>query len=81
MADGKRINHVGAPDPELPNSPIAEETDEEFEVLKQEMPGEPTCLFNGVRYPPDSLICSGSEMLRCDYGLWIRQGSCDPDNP
>jgi hypothetical protein len=19
--------------------------------------------------------------MRCDYGIWVRMGSCDPDNP
>lgn len=72
---------VGAPDPELKSSPIALETDEEFEVLKQELPGEPVCLFNGKSYPHGAYICSGDVLLRCDYGIWIRMGSCDPDNP
>ena len=30
----------GAPDPELPNSPIAEETDEDYDVLRREIPGD-----------------------------------------
>ncbi len=37
---------VGVPDPELNTSPIADETDEETEVLRQEVPGEPVCYFN-----------------------------------
>lgn len=81
MANDPRPPAVGAPDPELANSPIAEETDEDFEVLRQEVPGEPVCLFNGVAYPHGSLVCSGNALLRCDYGIWVRQGSCDTDNP
>ena len=72
---------VGAPDPELANSPIAEETDEDYEVLRREIPGEPVCSFNAREFPHGSYVCSGSLLLRCDYGLWVRMGSCDPDNP
>lgn len=79
--DKTSLIQVGAPDPERQNSPIAEETDEDFESLKQTVPGEPQCLFNGVAYAQGTLVCSGGEMLRCDYGIWTRQGSCDPDNP
>ena len=79
----ERINapQVGAPDPELQNSPIAQETDEEYEVLRQEQPGEPECYFNDASYPPHAHVCSGDALLRCDYGIWVRVGSCDPDNP
>ena len=28
-----------------------------------------------------SHICSGGTLLRCDYGIWLEVGSCDPDNP
>ena len=72
---------VGAPDPELKNSPIALETDEDFEVMKQELPGEPVCFFNSKAYSHGVYVCSGDVLLRCDYGIWIRLGSCDPDNP
>ena len=71
---------VGAPDPELETSPIAEETDEGSEALKQEFPGEPICYFNGVSYPAGTYVCSGNALLRCDYGIWVRTGTCDPDN-
>lgn len=81
MADRIPIRQVGAPDPELKNSPIAEETDEDYEVLKQEEPGEPVCYFNGSRYRTGEHVCSGDMLLRCDYGVWVLLGSCDPDNP
>ncbi|HWS03288.1 MAG TPA: hypothetical protein VN448_07790 [Gammaproteobacteria bacterium] len=75
------VPQVGAPDPELNNSPFAEETDEEYEVLRREVPGEPVCYFNNQSYRHDSYVCSGSTLMRCDYGIWVRMGSCDPDNP
>lgn len=81
MPDRIHVPDVGAPDPELRNSPIAEETDEEFEALKQEEPGEPVCFFNNKSYAHGSHICSGDTLLRCDYGIWLQIGSCDPDNP
>lgn len=80
MAERIHLLQVGAPDPELKNSPIAEETDEESRVLKQEEPGEPVCFFNNKSYPHGAHVCSGDALLRCDYGIWIRIGSCDPDN-
>jgi hypothetical protein len=73
--------HVGAPDPELKNSPIVEETDEDFEFLIQELSENNVCYFNGSAYDQGAFICSGNELLRCEQGAWVREGSCDPDNP
>jgi hypothetical protein len=50
-------------------------------VLRREVPGEPVCYFNDQSFKHGSYVCSGSTLLRCDYGLWVRMGSCDPDNP
>jgi hypothetical protein len=72
---------VGAPDPELRNSPIAEDTDEQTVDLRQQEPGEPVCYFNGETYANATYVCSGHELLRCDYGIWVRSGTCDVDNP
>jgi hypothetical protein len=73
--------HVGAPDPELMNSPILTETDEDFEFAAQEHEELPLCYFNGVGYRQGTLVCSGSsELLRCDNGTWVLDGTCDPDN-
>lgn len=76
-----KIPSVGAQDPELKNSPIAREDDEQFEVLKQEVPGEPVCFFNGRQYPNNAHVRSGTGLLRCDHGIWVPAGSADPDNP
>jgi hypothetical protein len=81
MAERIHLPQVGAQDPELKTSPIAEETDEEFEVIKLEVPGEPQCYFNNKPYNNGQSVCSGSTRLRCNYGIWNREGSCDPDNP
>lgn len=73
---------VGSPDPELKTSPILDEFDDEYEVLAQEMDELPSCLFNDLVYEDGSYVCSSTGiLLHCEKGLWVRQGSCDPDNP
>lgn len=72
---------VGAPDPELRTSLIIEETDEDFEVLEQEAPETGMCYFNDIAYREGQRVCSGNELLRCQGGAWVREGSCYPDNP
>ncbi|GAB4350070.1 MAG: hypothetical protein Kow006_12400 [Gammaproteobacteria bacterium] len=81
MSDKIHAPQVGAPDPEHRNSPIIEETDEEFEVAGQELGESPVCYFNGRAYQEGEFVCSGTELLRCYRGGWVRTGSCDPDNP
>lgn len=81
MMHNPRIPHVGAQDPELQNSPIAEEEDEDTDVVRQQVPGEPVCLFNGTSYPHGTYVVSGSQLLKCSYGVWVESGSADPDNP
>lgn len=75
--------HVGAPDPTLRNSPIVDEADEDvFPGGSGEQDEHPGCYFNDAFYPEGDLICSGSsELLRCECGAWVREGSCDQDNP
>jgi hypothetical protein len=73
---------VGDADPELKTSPILEELDEEFDVLAQEVEAHAVCWFNDVQYADGSYVCSSSRiLLRCEKGMWVRKGSCDPDNP
>ncbi len=73
---------VGAPDPELRNSPVVEDTDEEFGIYALEYPERPVCYFNNVAYQSGQFVCAGrGELLRCEEGVWVREGSCDPDNP
>ncbi len=81
MNEPIHVPQVGAPDPELETSPIAEELGDDLEVLRLEVPGEPVCLFNNVSYPNGQRVCSGTGLYRCDYGIWVREGGCDPDNP
>ena len=82
MNDRSRIPSVGAPDPELRNSPIVEDTEEDYDEFTQEASERPVCYFNNASYAMGEFVCSGSgELLRCENGLWVREGTCDPENP
>jgi hypothetical protein len=68
---------VGAPDPELRNSPIFDEYEELSLDLELE---EGVCFFNNVAYPIGQYVLSGSELLKCEgRGVWIRQGEMRPE--
>jgi hypothetical protein len=68
---------LGAQDPELKNSPVAWETDEDTEALREAVPGSAACYFNGNAYTHGTLIRSGSTVLRCDGGVWVPEGAGD----
>ena len=78
--NAKPVN-VGAQDDELKNSPIAWESDEDSEALREQEPGEPVCFFNSQAYDHDTVVKCGTTLLRCDHGIWFQAGSSDPDNP
>ena len=80
MTEPLNVKQVGAPDPELKNSPVVMEVDDEREYMKQEVPGEPVCYFNSESFDNGSFVCSSNVLLRCDYGIWIQSGTCDPEN-
>ena len=72
------IEQVGAPDPELRNSPILDDEDEEFPIDPAVETG--VCYFNGVAYPLGAYVGSGSELLHCEErGVWVRKGEFRPD--
>ncbi len=81
MTESTHTEDVGSPDPELNTSPIAEEFDEETDVLRQEEPGESVCYFNNKSFETGSFVKSGTSILKCVYGIWVPAGSSDPDNP
>lgn len=81
MAESKHVVDVGAPDPELNTSPIAEEGSEDTEALRLEVPGEPVCYFNDKKFATGAYVKSGTSVLKCDYGIWVPAGPADPDNP
>lgn len=67
------VADVGAPDPELKNSPVVDSEIEEgeFSAIDQDVQ---VCYFNGVRYASGDYVCSGDELLRCENGVWVRAG-------
>jgi hypothetical protein len=68
------VADVGAPDPELENSPVIDSEIEEGEFSGADCDTQ-VCYFNGIRYPVGDYICSGDEILRCENGAWVRSGS------
>ena len=76
MASSHQAPVVGAPDPELKNSPIFDESSDEFLSLDLEIETG-ACYFNGISYPIGQYVCSGAELLRCEErGVWVREGDC-----
>jgi hypothetical protein len=72
---------LGAQIPELKNSPIAWEGDEDTEALREALPSEPTCFFNDHEFEHGAIVSGDGVRLRCDHGLWVPAGPADPDNP
>ena len=81
MTNGAHVPDVGTPDPDLNTSPIALEGDEDTAALREELPGEPGCYFNGAAFRNGDYVRSGTSLLRCNWGIWVEAGSADPDNP
>ena len=72
-----QVPQVGAPDPELKNSPIFDEEEELSLDLELEAG---VCYFNDVAYPMGQYLRSGSELLHCEErGVWVRKGELRPD--
>jgi Protein of unknown function (DUF1496) len=72
---------LGALDPERKSSPVAWEADEDTETLRESVPDEATCFFNDLAYGHDTVVKSGSVLLRCDHGLWVPAGPTDEAKP
>jgi hypothetical protein len=75
------IRNVGAIDPELRTSPVAEELTEDSDTLRLEAPEVDVCYFNGEVFRSGELVRSGTMILKCHDGLWIEAGPADPKNP
>ncbi len=79
MTGTSHIRQVGAPDPEMRNSPIFDEADADELSLDLELEAG-ACYFNGTAYAIGDYVCSGDELLRCEQrGVWMREGSCEPE--
>lgn len=75
------IPELGPQDPNLLNSPIIGEMDEDREFLRQNAPDSAHCLFNGQRFDDGAFVRSGTVMLKCQAGNWVESGPGDPENP
>ena len=79
MSNTQRIPKVGAPDPELKNSPIFDKVDYDFLSVDLEMESG-VCYSNEKSYSIGGYVCSGDELLRCEErGVWVREGTCYQD--
>lgn len=67
------VTDVGAPDPELENSPVLDSEMEEGEFAGADAETQ-VCYFNGVLFPSGDYVRSGDELLRCENGVWVRCG-------
>ena len=71
MSIKKHHVDLGAPDPELRNSPIIPNIGDEREIIDTEIPEERICYFNGGSYTHGDYIKSGTAILLCDRGAWV----------
>ncbi len=81
MSKIKSIPHVGTQVPELKNSPVADDMDDEIYVVGQEVEEQPVCYYNNKSYANGSYVNTGAEVLLCNNGLWVYQSSSDSDKP
>ena len=67
---------VGAPDPELKNSPIVDESEYDEQAGSRDIEIEQgLCYFNGESYRVGTYVDSGGEVLQCmGRGVWVRRG-------
>ena len=72
---------VGAQDPERKNSPVAWESDEDTETLRESLDDEPVCYFNDLAYAHGAVVASGGTLLRCDHGVWQPAGPAPTSKP
>jgi hypothetical protein len=76
-----RTPRLGAPDPERKTSPVAWESDEDTETLRESVPDEAVCFFNDGAYGHGTVIESGSSLLVCDHGIWVPAGPTEESEP
>jgi hypothetical protein len=67
---------VGAPDPERRNSPHHDDSNESFELMREQVGDEVAgCYFNDLLYSDGSHVLSGTTYLRCERGIWVEAGT------
>lgn len=73
------LPQLGAPDPELKTSPIIDEAEYDETAASPDLELEaPVCYFNDEAFPLAAYVQSGSELLQCDRGVWVRRGEKRP---
>ena len=72
----EHLPQVGAPDPELNNSLVLDESEYDEQAGPRDTELEQgVCYFNGSEYPIGTYVQSGSEILQCTgRGVWVRKG-------
>jgi hypothetical protein len=70
---------LGTQIPELKNSPIAWEDDEDTEALREALPSEPMCYFNDHEFAHGTIVAGDGVRLRCDRGVWVPEPSSPPN--
>lgn len=70
------LPQLGAPDAELKNSPIIDESEyDEHDASPDLEIEEGVCFFNGEAFAIGTYVRSGSELLLCnERGVWVRKG-------
>ncbi len=68
---------LGSPVPELKNSPIFSNIDDEQAMIEAQIPEERMCYFNGEIYQHGTFIKSNSIILQCDRGVWVEAQKID----
>lgn|GEM_PF-1341331 len=81
MNDAENIEQVGVQDPELRNSPVADESSDLEYDIHENVSGLTCCFFNEKSYPNGAFVCSGTDMLRCDRGVWEPAETSESDSP
>ena len=77
----EKLPQVGAPDPELKNSPIVDhsEYDDRDGMADVELEAG-AFYFNGEAFAIGDYVRSGSDVLECaPRGVWVRKGVKRPD--
>jgi hypothetical protein len=74
------LPQLGAPDPELKNSPIIDESEYDEHAGSRDLElEEGACYFNGEAFAIDACVLSGSEVLQCSgRGVWVSKGEKRP---
>jgi hypothetical protein len=71
---------VGAPDAERNTSTIIDESEYDETAASPDLELEAAvCYFNDEAFPHRAYVQSGSELLQCDRGVWVRRGEKRPD--